>query len=351
MKIKFLLLAFIIISLFYECNQQNMNEDDNSTKKYALKGLVTMGSTKDLRNGEFNVLKEVNAHPDIYSGVVIKVTWKEIEPQRGVFDFSSIQNALLDIRNYNNTHPNNKLGAKLRVSATINPSIWVLNLADGSVEIVLNQFQSLNIGVFWTREYRQAWHELQIELSNTFDLEPLLQEVCITYPTMVTDEPFVSIFNQATIQNLQSKGFTDTAFKQALEGTIDDYSCWKKTLIDFSFNMYREIDTGVPVNNIDFTTNLMRKFKNQYKERAVLSNHGLREELTSGAKIIYQTFLELQGNISIQTKSPNDLTDESFRVGISYGVSEFEIWDSIETGGYANFNINDLKRWQNLITN
>ena len=93
----------------------------------------------------------------------------------------------------------------------------------------------------------------------------------------------------------------------------------------------------------------MKTFKNRYGERAVLSNHGLQENLTSGALTIYQTFLELGGAIATQTKSPHDLSDETFRIGLQYGVSEFEIWDSRDAGGFADFGMNDLQRWKNII--
>ncbi len=345
---KSVFISIFVILLIIGCKKQNTDKIDNNTQKHALKGLVTMGSTQDLRNGHFDVLKEANVHPDIYSGVVIKATWGELEPHRDVFDFSSIQNALSDITNYNNRHPNHKLGAKLRVSATVNQPDWVLNLANGPVEIIISQSVSYKIGPFWTSQYRQAWRELQLKLAETFDTNTFIQEVCVTSPAMATDEPFVTIFNQPTIQNLHQKGFTDDAFQQALRGTLDDYSCWKKTCIDFSFNTYRKIDSGVPVNDIDFTIQLIRTFKNRYGERAILSNHGLQENLTPGALSVYQTFLELGGPVAAQTKSPNDLTDQTFRVGLNYGVSEFEIWDSQEAGGYANFTINDLKRWKNI---
>lgn len=341
------LISFLIIFLIFGCKEDN--NKNNNNQKQALTGLVTMGSAQDLRNGRFNVLKEANSHPDIYSGVVIRTTWGELEPQKGIFDFSSIQNALSDIKNYNKEHPNHTLGAKLRVSATVNPPDWVLEMANGPVEIVLNQSQSYTIGLFWTKEYRQAWHALQEELAKTFDANALLNEVCITSPAMATDEPFVTIFNQPTIQNLHQKGFSDEAFREALEGTIDDYSCWKQTCIDFSFNTYRKIDTGVPVKDSTFTIDLMKTFKNRYGERAVLSNHGLQENLTSGALTIYQTFLELGGAIATQTKSPHDLSDETFRIGLQYGVSEFEIWDSRDAGGFADFGMNDLQRWKNII--
>ncbi len=321
----------------------------NCNEKIPLEGLVTMGSVKDLRNGQFDVLKEANIHPDIYSGVVIRTTWGELEPERGKFNFSSIEKALEDIRHYNELHPEHKLGAKLRISTAINPPEWVLNLAGGPVEVVINEDLSYLIGLFWTKEYTQAWRELQIELAKKFDSEPLMREVCITSPSMATDEPLATIFNKATIQNLKEKGFTDKDFKEALEESLEVYSCWKQTLIDFSFNIFREIDSGKPVNNPEYTIELINKFREKYGERAVMSNHGLQENLTAGALTVFQAFAELESHIAAQTKGPGDLTDNTIKLGLEFGVREFEIWDSIEAGGYADFTIEDLERWQKLI--
>ena len=350
MKQKIYILIIIGVVLLLSCEKQPVNSPGKIEKK-PLKGLVTMGSINDLYHGNFDVLKEANIHPDIYSGVVIRTTWNELEPQRGAFDFSSIETALNKIKIYNSAHLYSKLGAKLRVSATVNPPNWVLSLSGGSVEIVLNQMQSIEIGLFWTDDYIQAWRELQQKLSESYDDNPLINEVCITSATMVTDEPFVTIFNQATIANLHAKDFTDNAYKQALEGALDDYSYWKKTPLDYSFNMYRKIDSGYPVNDSSFTLSLMNNFRIRYGTRAVISNHGLQENLGNGAIPIYHKFLELGNPIAVQTKSPNDLTDQTFRVGLNYGVSEFEIWDSKEVGGPANFDIDDLHRWKEIIEN
>ncbi len=349
---KFCNLCSLLFIVFFTVNCTKTTEPiDNLLIKKHIKGLVTMGSTQDLRNGNYNVLKEANVHQDIYSGVVIRATWGALEPQRGVFDFSAIEKELNDIMDYNTSHPDYALKAKLRISATINTPTWVLNLANGPVIVEINSSISYPIGLFWTEEYRLAWQELQVALSKTYDTNNLIQEVCITSPAMATDEPFVTIFNAATIKNLQQKGFTDSTFKQALEGVLDDYSCWQHTLLDYSFNTYRKIDTGVPVNDINFTITVMKMFKTRYEERAVLSNHGLQETLTKGAIPIYQTFLELGGAVAVQTKGPDDLTDKSFITGLNYNISEFEIWDSVEAGGYADFSSKDLQRWKNMINN
>ncbi len=346
-QIYYATILMITLSLF-GC-KKSKDDVESKPKKQAIKGLVTMGSVRDMRNGNFDVLKIANIYPDIFSGVVIKATWGELEPQRGNFNFTVINNALSDIERYNNNHLNHKLGAKLRISTTANTPDWVLHLANGPVSIYVNSSFSYNIGLFWTTEYTEAWQELQVALAQAFDKNDLLKEVCVTSPAMATDEPLATIFNQNTIQNLQQKGFTDTAFEQALEATLDVYSCWETTPIDFSFNTHRRIDSGVPVKDEAFAVDLMRSFKNRYGDRAVLSNHGLQENLSRGALPVYQTFTELGGDISVQTKGPNDLTDQSFRIGLNYGVTEFEIWDSTAAGGYANYTLSDLQRWKDLI--
>jgi len=349
---KTIIILIFSILLILGCNQQSINDPaPQPPVKKPIKGLVTMGSVRDMRNGNFDVLKVANIYPDIFSGVVIKATWGELEPQRGYFDFTGINKALNDIAQYNNDHPNHKLGAKLRISTTVNTPDWVLDLAGGPVEVVINKTTYYNIGLFWTEEYRQAWHELQMKLAEEFDTHQLIREVCVSSPAMATDEPLATIFNQATIINLHDKGYTDAAFERALNGILDDYSCWEKTPIDFSFNTHRKIDSGVPVKDEAFAVNLMKDFKNRYRERAVLSNHGLQENLSLGALPIYQTFTELGGSIATQTKGPQNLTDQTFKVGLSYGVSEFEIWDSKEAGGYAYYNDDDLHRWKGIIDN
>ncbi len=343
--------GLFITLILLSCHKQETPATPISIQKNSIHGLVTMGSTKDLRNGNFEVLKEANVHPDIYSGVVIKTTWGDLEPQRGEFNFATIQTALHDIQTYNNEHPNHPLKAKLRISTTINTPSWVLNLANGPVDVVIDSTISYPVALFWTQQYRQAWKELQIALAQQFDTHKLIQEVCVTAPAMATDEPLATIFNQETIYNLKQKGFTDEAFKEVLEGVIEDYACWQYTYIDYSFNIHRKIDSGIQVKDTIFTKELMQKFLQTFPDRAVFSNHGLRQHLTPGAEFTFRNMKLIGQNIAAQTKSPHDLSDQTFEVGLSYGVTEFEIWDSQSAGGYAHFDTNDLLRWKSIIEN
>ena len=346
-----LLLAFVLGTFLYSTATTYgiSRKPCDLEYKPPLSGLVAMGSVSDLRKGVFDVLKEVRVHPDIYSGVVIHTTWGALEPEQGKYNFSTIDKALSDITQYNKEHPLHPIFAKLRISKAINPPEWVLKLAGGPVNIVLNNGQTIQVGLYWTEEYRNAWKALQQKLASRYDDNILIREVCVNSGAMITDEPFVAIFNKATIANLKAKGYTDAAFKSTLKGALDDYACWKTTPIDYSFNVLREIDSGKPVNNMDFTLSLMREFRERYEERAVLSNHGLQETLSKGAIPIYNLFAELGAPIAVQTKGPSNLTDKTIKTGLKYGVTEFEIWVSKEAGGYADYSKADLERWAQMI--
>ncbi len=346
-----LVLAFVLGTFLYSTTPTYGISGKPCDLEYKppLSGLVAMGSVSDLRKGIFDVLKEVRVHPDIYSGVVIHTTWGALEPEQGKYDFSTIDKALSDITQYNKEHPLHPIFAKLRISKAINPPEWVLKLAGGPVNIVLNDGQTIQVGLYWTEEYRNAWKALQQKLASRYDDNILIREVCVNSGAMITDEPFVAIFNKATIANLKAKGYTDAAFKSTLKGALDDYACWKNTPIDYSFNVLREIDSGKPVNNMDFTLSLMREFRERYGERAVLSNHGLQETLSKGAIPIYNLFAELGAPIAVQTKGPSDLTDKTIKTGLKYDVTEFEIWVSKEAGGYADYSKTDLERWAQMI--
>ncbi len=346
-----LLYAFVLgIFLYSTAPTYGISKKLCETKyKPPLSGLVAMGSVSDLRTGIFDVLKEVRVHPDVYSGVVIHTTWGALEPEQGVYNFSTIDKALSDIAKYNKEHPLHPIFAKIRISKAINPPDWVLKLAGGPVNIVLNDGRTIQVGLYWTEEYRNAWKAFQQKLASRYDDNILLREVCVNSGAMITDEPFIAIFNNATIANLKAKGYTDAAFKATLKGALDDYACWKNTPIDYSFNVLREIDSGKPVNNMDFTLSLMREFRQRYGERAVLSNHGLQETFSKGAIPIYNLFAELGAPIAAQTKGPSDLTDKTIKTGLKYDVTEFEIWVSKEAGGYANYSKADLERWAQMI--
>ena len=60
-------------------------------------------------------LSEVAASSPGLTGTVVDVSWSQLEPSPGTFDFSTLDADLAAVSAYNGAHPGATLGVKLRV--------------------------------------------------------------------------------------------------------------------------------------------------------------------------------------------------------------------------------------------
>ncbi len=305
-----------------------------------------MGNPLGALRGE-DPLKEVKLHPDVYAGVVINAAWMDLEPRRGVYDFSVIDAALEEIAAYNVRHPAHPLSAKLRIFGGPVAPAYVKELGGGPITVRPSRGPSIEIGLFWTEEYGDRFAALLAQLALRYDEDRLLREVCVSTAASLTAEPFIAPLNRASNQVLRAKGFTDALYKRAIRRALDDYRVWKSTAIDFPFNVFSSTDNGWS-SDVEFTAELMREFRAQYGGRAVISNHGLAYPLTKGDALIYPVFRELGPPIAFQTRGPDVDFDAAIRLGLEYGMTEFEVWETKEAGGRADISYDQLKRWMLL---
>lgn len=314
--------------------------------KHPITGLVAMGSPVAALNSE-DPLREVKIHPDVYSAVVINAIWMYLEPQKGAYDFSTIDNALDEITEYNRQYPEHPLSAKLRIfGGTVAPD-YVKELGGGPITVQPARGPNVEIGLFWTKAYGDRFAALLAQLALRYDDNNLLREVCVSTASSLTAEPFIAPLNRESNVVLRANGFTDALYKQAISRALDDYKVWKLTVIDFPFNVFSSTDNGW-VSDVAFTTNLMRDFRAQYKERAVISNHGLVDPLAEGNALIYPTIQELGAPIAFQTRGPDVNFDSAIRLGFQYKMTEFEVWDTKEAGGQADISYDMLEKWASL---
>ena len=317
-----------------------------STAKPPITGLVAMGNPVGALKHE-DPLREVKIHPDVYSGVVIDAIWMYLEPERGVYDFSSIDDALDEIAEYNEQHPDHPISAKLRIfGGTVAPT-YVKELGGGPITVQPNRGPSVEIGLFWTEAYGDRFAALLAKLARRYDDNVLLGEVCVSTAASLTAEPFVAPLNRYSNPVLREKGFNDALYKRAIARALEDYRVWESTPIDFPFNVFSSTDDGWSLD-VEFTTNLMREFRAQYGERAVISNHGLDDPLSEAAALIYPTIQELGAPIAFQTRGPQVDFDAAIELGLEYGMTEFEVWETKEAGGEADISYETLKRWESL---
>jgi hypothetical protein len=349
-------LLFLLLSTAISCKKSATSSQSATppatSSKTPILGLVAQGSadSEDSTWVPDNTFPEINAHPNVYVATIIRVEWKQLEPQPGQFDFSVIDGALANITTYNLAHTSNPVTGKLRIFCGVNAPGWVKTLAGGPVESVdPTTGATYQIGCFWTTDYRQAFQALQTALAARYDSNPLIQEVAISSCSTLTAEPFVQAFNSTTIPLLHAKGYTDDAFKAALTGALTDYAAWKITPLDYTFNPYRATDSGVAVTDTTFAPTVMQAFRTQYGARAVIANHGLQSPAVAAATSIYSAIAALNKPIEFQTVSPTVDWNTTIALGLTYSPTEIEIWDTKAAGGSANVSLQQLQTWASEI--
>jgi hypothetical protein len=291
-----------------------------------------------------NSLKEANAHPGVYSGVLILLSWDEIEHVEGKLDTSRIEAGLDAVRAYNKKYRATPVRAKFRIFAGWNTPAWVVTKSGGPILLEAND-GSLTIGRFWSDAYRKSWKDLQGMLAARYDDDPLLAEVAVSSCATMSAEPFVMPLTAANLPKLHEAGFSDAGFKACLLGALDDYSAWKHTAIDYTINPFRDTDSGHAVPDPQFPITVLEDFRQRFGSRAVIANHGLQATVSERQAALAAEFRKLGPPLEFQTYSPAVDWDGSVALGLQAGASEIEIWNTRDAGGPANVSFDQLKKW------
>ncbi len=291
-----------------------------------------------------NGMEEINAHPGVYVGTDVNVTWAQLEPSQGVFDDSAIDNALATIGTYNAKYPATPVAAKLRVYAGPNVPAWVFSVAGGPIT-VSNSKGSMQIAAFWSGRYDAAWRALQAHLAARYDASSAIAEVAVSSCSSLSAEPFVISLDTASLSAMRAFGFDDAAYMGCLTNAAGDYAAWKMTPLDFTFNTYRLSDGSSLQADPAFTTGVMASFRSSLGSRAVVANHGLQSPLDAGAQPIYTEIGTLGPPAEFQGYSPTIDWPSSVALAVSYGASEIEIWPTVAAGGSANLSLAQLQQF------
>jgi hypothetical protein len=323
-----------------------------SRPKPPLMGLVDMGDIGFHRQDgglAHPQLENVRRFPGIFGGVVINITWQQIEPTRGSLATQDIDKVLGEIRAYNQANPQHPLGSRLRVWPGPNAPSWAKDLGGAPVAI-RHRDMPISVGRFWTQPYRDAWRDLQKRLSARYDAEPLIREVTNTSGATMTDESILLPADQESITNLRAAGFTDRQFQACLTESPADYAGWATTGVELICNPYRAMDLGRPKADVDFTLKLMQQWRRTLGPRGVLSNHALNKPIADHLVAIYDEMRRLGPPSALQTHSPGGLDWEgALRTGVSYGAGSIELWPGTKFGGFTSKDPQTLRQWANLL--
>jgi len=340
------LALWIVMGALAVGSVSGLAQEPQAGVKKPICGLATMGDLGFLRGGSAaNTFKEATLHHEGYTAVVILAQWKQLEPERDKFDFSMIEEALATIRKYNAAHANSPMVGKLRVFAAAGTPEWVKKL-DGDPFTMTDKRGTTTMGHFWAKGYGDAWRDLQAALAARYDDNPLLGEVAVSSCSSTTAEPFIIALTPENLAVLHQAGYSDAAMKSCLAAAINDYSVWKKTPIDYTFNEFRNSDSGRPVVDLEFAPKVMDAFRAKYGKRGVIANHGLNDELRPGAVRVYEEIKKLGPPIEFQTVAPNVDWNRAVAKGLAYHPTEIETWNSLDAGGQADYTMLDLFNWK-----
>lgn len=348
--------------------------------KPAITGLVSTGSPS-------NTLAQLTRAEvmGIFGGIVIQATWKQIQPKESEFDTSIIEDALSktlndNVTDYNNAvaanpnlkSPNNRqIGVRLRIFAGCSDGDndapeWAMKKDPGFPIKVTAQYndspETCTLGKFWdiTSNYAKAWRKFQEKLAAKYDANTLIQEVAVTSCTSFSAEPFFLNLKKPIYdppktvpapnplpplpaEALRKAGFNDPAYQECLTNAIDDYSPWKTTRLEFSFNGFNGL---AGQNDIAVSERIMRKCRLTIGPRCILSNHDLDSATPSTILPIYVFERKFGPNITFQALNivPTDF-EGTLRKGISLGAGSIEIWQEPRFGSFEHQSRATLANW------
>ena len=121
--------------------------------KAPIRGLVSMGAYRFVGKGgdPVNTFEPLNAKPGIFGGLVVIASWKQLQPtpQSEIGDNNVIDQALAQVRAYNEQNPGKPLGVKLRVWGGFEAPDWAKQIGGMPIDTVYNDRPRI-VGRFWS---------------------------------------------------------------------------------------------------------------------------------------------------------------------------------------------------------
>jgi T5SS/PEP-CTERM-associated repeat protein len=293
------------------------------------------------------------------SEMVLNVTWAELEPTSGKFDFDAISSAISAVSAYN-TSNGTDLGIKLRVWGGVVAPDWAKNIDgppivfSGQATVDPTNYTPRTIGHVWTADYNEAWTELQDELATyvtsggsvTFDGNPIIRGISQTAGATASDEPFVSLPTDAPVSKgatdtvnqfgaLVSGGYSNEAEMLTLRAAIADYAAWATTPLDYSINPFHIYENGSSTLDQNFSLAVLQETRNSTR-LVQAGNHALDNPQHSQLPYLYA---QLTADAALTTAAaPNSYQTASPDLLATHSGTNPDF-----TGDYSN--------WPNAIAN
>lgn len=385
----------------------------NAATKTPIRGLIDLGqvSADDMQVPPPNTVYYACRRQNAIAGIVVNDTWSDLQPHapNQPIDTRAIDSALDTIARYNQL-PTRSLGVRLRIWAGIDAPRWAKSIGGAPIRIcdqnavptpapdshvsAIPQGGSptpcpsaaiRTVGRFWSEAYGTQWRRLQAQLAKRYDADPRVNEVSVSSCSSLTSEPFVQPEDAFSKRNLEAAGYADARYRHCLATAIarnyEPY--WHQTLVDYSFNPFREIEQTPPGTDLAFTEATIDGCRASLGDRCVLLNETMgkftpppqRSSTPSLASDYYAMWSYMKGrggNITFQTASPPNLLlawltnrngwNQAVALAARYGAGSLELFPPKVArepcitstrkwvAGYTCFSKGALAGWKNTIT-
>jgi hypothetical protein len=316
--------------------------------KPLLVGLIDKGNAAPFQAGQpfpvIDLSEDVASSPGL-TGVVVNISWSQLEPTQGTFDFSTLDASLNAVQAYNNQHTSAQLGVRLRVFGANGAPEWAKELDGTPITVTTSGDTRGTDGQWWQPDYRAAWADLQQALAQRYDNNPLVREVVVASCASLTDEPFVMATTSSDKTQLLADGWTNATEQACLDGALSDYSPWQHTAVYYPFNPFTTVSSTGKVGTDDSVTDeVMQRCVNATNSGGpwcILGNNAVSSPASqpAGSLAVYSEMDSLWQSdqtgtpISFQMNSPTaSLQCSALDVAVSHHALSVELWPTGITG-------------------
>ena len=333
--------------------------------KPLVSGLIDKGSEASYQTSSpFPVTptSELDGYATAFTGIVVNVTWAQLEPSAGTFDFTDLNASLAAVPAYNQADPATPMEVKLRVWGGFTAPDWAKSLDGPPIEVPAfpDHPETATIGRYWLADYEQRWSDLQGALARQYDNDPLLDQVAVTSCNTATGEPFVS--NRTIDTVLVAAGWSGADQQQCLENALPGYAAWRHTAVDFTVNGFSYVSSaGVSSPDFAVTEAVMNQCASSETTgtapECILDNHGLTDTITTQQAPVYGEIDALWGQydhlvpVDFQTIAPGgfDLCS-AVGVAVSEHAQSVEVWPpGAGSSGFQAYTPAQLTDWNQAL--
>lgn len=243
-----------------------------------------------------------------------QVYWKDIEPTKGQFNWSVIDNAITAAQTHNiNNGVSNKDGYKvmIRIRTGVYAPDWVKNDPDvGKITWYFKNTtanQTHQLPLFWNDAYQDHYENLMAEAASRYDdndsLGGVAASMCMTVHSEImwnrTGRKEVRSTNMTAMRALGTqKRYTNNRDYACLQRQIQIHADnWQNTPTLFGSHLYQVYDynTGGKTANYNKTKRLFNECRSNTKlgKRCVLGNNSLRHDEVNNDGSVNQLLFEI----------------------------------------------------------